>query len=186
MELFDRAVMFACEKHSGQRRKMSDAPYFVHPMEVAAIVSTMSDDQELLAAAVLHDTVEDAGATLEEIAERFGKRVSLLVMTETEEKRAERPARETWKLRKEETLLMLQNTKDLDVKKLWLGDKLSNIRSFYRGHRQQGDSFWNNFNQNDPAQQEWYYRTVAESVSELRGYDAYEEYVRLVDEIFRK
>lgn len=186
MELFDRAVIFACEKHSGQRRKMSDAPYFLHPMEVASIVSTMSDDQELLAAAVLHDTVEDAGVTLEEISEKFGRRVSLLVMTETEEKRAERPAKETWRLRKEETLIMLQNTKDIAVKKLWLGDKLSNIRSFYRGHKKQGDAFWQNFNQSDPAQQEWYYRTIAESISELKEYDAYEEFVRLTDEIFRR
>lgn len=186
MELFDEALIFACEKHSGQRRKLSDAPYFLHPMEVASIVGTMSDNQELLAAAVLHDTVEDAGVTLEEIRDRFGKRVSLLVMTETEDKRAERPPKETWKLRKEETLSILENTKDLDVKKLWLGDKLSNIRSFYRTHRQQGDDFWNNFHQNDPAQQEWYYRTIAHCLSELKDYDAYTEFTYLIDLIFAK
>lgn len=184
MELFDEALIFACEKHSGQRRKLSDAPYFLHPMEVAAIVGTMSDSQELLAAAVLHDTVEDTDTTLEEIRERFGKRVSLLVMTETEDKRAERPPKETWRLRKEETLNILQFTKDTDVKKLWLGDKLSNIRSFCREHKKAGNEFWNRFNQNDPAQQEWYYRTIAESLSELSEYDAYKEYVQRVDELF--
>ena len=73
MELFDEAVIFACQKHSGQRRKLSDSPYFLHPMEVASIVGTMSDDQNLLAAAVLHDTVEDTDTTLEEIKEKFGK-----------------------------------------------------------------------------------------------------------------
>lgn len=186
MELFDEALKFACEKHSGQRRKLSDVPYFVHPMEVATIAATMSDSQELLAAALLHDTVEDTDTTLEEIREKFGKRVSLLVMTETEDKREDRPPKETWKLRKEETLAILEHTKDLDVKKLWLGDKLSNIRSFYRGYRKEGDSFWNHFNQNDPAQQEWYYRTIAVALSDLKGYDAYEEFTELIEKVFNK
>jgi len=186
MELFDKALIFACEKHSGQRRKMSSAPYIIHPMEVASIVATMSDDPELLAAAVLHDTVEDTDTTLEEIKENFGKRVSLLVMTETEEKRSDRPPKETWKLRKEETLSILEHTNDIDVKKLWLGDKLSNIRSFYRGKKKQGGDFWNNFNQNDPVQQEWYYRSIVDALSELKEYDAYEEFAFLVDEVFGK
>lgn len=186
MELFDEALIFACEKHSGQRRKLSDAPYFLHPMEVATIVSTMSENQELLAAALLHDTVEDTDTTLEEIRARFGKRVSLLVMTETEEKREDRPPQETWKLRKEETLSILEHTKDLDVKKLWLGDKLSNVRSFYRSYKKQGASFWNNFNQKDPAQQEWYYRTIIKCLSDLKEYEAYNEFVFLVDLLFQE
>lgn len=184
MELFDKAVVFACQKHSGQRRKLSDVPYFLHPMEVASIVGTMSDSQELLAAAVLHDTVEDTDTTIEEIKDNFGKRVYLLVMTETEDKRDDKPAAETWELRKEETLNILQNTKDLDVKKLWLGDKLSNLRSFYRGHKAEGEKFWNHFNQNDPKKQEWYYRTVAAALTELKEYDAYEEFVSLIDLTF--
>lgn len=184
MELFDEALCFAAEKHSGQRRKLSDAPYILHPMEVAAIVGTMTGDQETLAAAVLHDTVEDAGVTFEEIAERFGKRVSLIVMTETEDKRADRPPAETWHLRKEETLLMLQHTKDIAVKMLWLGDKLSNLRSFAREYRVRGNELWQSFNQKDPAEQEWYYRSIAECLSELAGFDAHREFLSLVNEIF--
>lgn len=184
MELFDEALCFAAEKHSGQRRKLSDAPYVLHPMEVAAIVGTMTDDQEILAAAVLHDTVEDADVTFEEIAERFGKRVSLIVMTETEDKRADRPPAETWHLRKEETLLILQHTKDIAVKMLWLGDKLSNLRSFAREYRVRGNELWQSFNQKDPIEQEWYYRQIAKCLSELKEYDAHREFVSLVDEIF--
>lgn len=184
MELFDEALIFACQKHSGQRRKLSDAPYFLHPMEVAAIVGTMSDSQELLSAAVLHDTVEDTDATLDEIREKFGKRVSLLVMTETEDKRADLPPEATWRDRKEETLIILENTKDIDVKKLWLGDKLSNIRSFCREYKKAGASFWQRFNQKDPAMQEWYYRRVAAALSDLSEYDAYEEFIAHIDELF--
>lgn len=147
-------------------------------------MSTMTDDRNLLAAALLHDTIEDTDTTLEEIKEKFGKRVALLVMTETEDKRENLPPEATWKMRKEETLLILENTKDIDVKKLWLGDKLSNIRSFCREYRKKGDTFWNIFNQKDPLQQEWYYRRIAAALSELSEYDAYKEFLGCIDELF--
>ena len=55
------------------------SPYILHPLEAAVIVGTMTDDQNLIAAAVLHDVVEDAGVTIEEIEAKFGKRVRELV-----------------------------------------------------------------------------------------------------------
>ena len=113
MTLFDLAMNYAIEKHSGQTRRMVNVPYVLHPMEVATIIGTMTDDEEVLAAAVLHDTVEDTDATIEEIRQRFGKRVSLLVLTETEDKREGQDPTKTWEIRKEESLLILQNTKDL-------------------------------------------------------------------------
>ena len=184
MDLYNDALVFAIEKHSGQTRKLADTPYIVHPLEVSVIVSTMTNEPETLAAAVLHDTIEDAGVTYEEICERFGKRTALLVMTETEDKREDRPPAETWHLRKEETLLILKNTKDIEVKKLWLGDKLSNIRSFYRAYLKEGDALWQHFNQKDPREQAWYYRTIASYLAELKDYDAYKEFTSLTDKIF--
>ena len=186
MDLFERALCYAIEKHSGQRRKLSNIPYILHPMEVAAIVGTMTDDSATLAAAVLHDTVEDTDATLEELEEKFGRRVALIVMTETEEKRENLPPSETWKLRKLKTLAMLENTKDPSVKMLWLANKLSNIRSFYRQIQKDGDAVWQKLNQKDPAQQEWYYRSIAACLSDLKEYDAYGEYISLVDKVFGK
>jgi (p)ppGpp synthase/HD superfamily hydrolase len=79
MELVSEAIAFAVKAHDGMRRKKSDAPYILHPMEAAVIVGTMTDDQNLIAAAALHDVVEDAGVTIEEIEEKFGKRVRELV-----------------------------------------------------------------------------------------------------------
>lgn len=184
MDIFEQALHFSIEKHSGQTRKFSDAPYILHPMEAAAIVGTMTDDRTVLAAAVLHDTVEDTNTTLEEIEEKFGRQVALLVMTETENKRGELPPEETWKLRKEETLIMLENTRDIRVKMMWLGDKLSNIRSICRELQQSGKAVWERMNQKDPAQHEWYYRSIGECLSELSGYDAYREYMELVDKMF--
>lgn len=185
MDVFDEAVCFAVRKHSGQVRKLSTVPYIVHPLEVAAIVGTMTDDKEILAAAVLHDTVEDTDTTPEEILEHFGKRVYLLVSTETEDKREDRPPAETWELRKEETLLILENTKDIGVKMMWLGDKLSNIRSFRRQYDKIGHKVWQSLNQKDPAKQGWYYSMVAKYLSDLKDFDAYREYVSHVNHIFK-
>lgn len=185
MDIFDKALYFATEKHSGQLRKIANTPYILHPIEVASIVGTMTDDREILAAAVLHDTIEDTDTTLEEIRENFGRRVSLLVMTETENKREDRPEAETWEIRKEETLIILEHTKDIGVKMMWLGDKLSNIRSFAREYRKRGDELWNDLNQKDPKRQAWYYLKIAKCLSELSEYDAYKEYVSLVNYVFK-
>lgn len=185
MDIFEKAIDFATKKHSGQLRKLANTPYILHPLEVASIVGTMTDDREVLAAAVLHDTVEDTDTTLEEIKENFGNRVCLLVMTETEDKREDKPATDTWELRKEESLIILGNTKDINVKKMWLGDKLSNVRSFAREYRAHGDVLWNAMNQKDPKKQAWYYFTIAEYLSDLKDYDAYIEYVTLIKYIFQ-
>ena len=77
--ILDKAIIFAVNAHRGQFRKGSDTPYILHPMEAAAIVGTMTADDEVLAAAVLHDTVEDTGTTIEQIREQFGERVAALV-----------------------------------------------------------------------------------------------------------
>lgn len=185
MDLFEKALCFATEKHSGQIRKLANTPYILHPVEVASIVGTMTDDREILAAAVLHDTVEDTDTTLEEIEENFGRRVALLVMTETENKREDRPEAETWEIRKEETLIILEHTKDIGVKMMWLGDKLSNMRSFAREYRKRGDALWQNLNQKDPARQAWYYKKIAGCLLELKEYDAYREYLSLVKYVFK-
>ena len=186
MELVTKAIIFAANAHDGMRRKKSKSPYILHPMEAAVIVSTMTDDQDVIAAAALHDVVEDAGIKMEEIEENFGARVRALVESETEDKRADRPPMETWKIRKEESLLVLKNTEDLDVLRVWLGDKLANMRSLYREWKTEGDAMWNNFNQKDPKMQAWYYGTIAEYTSRLSDTSAWIEYKALTEIVFKK
>jgi len=86
--------------------------------------------------------------------------------------------------RKTDSLLMLKHTKDIGVKIMWMGDKLSNMRSLYRAHKKLGKDVWQGLNQKDPAKQEWYYRTIAEYVSELKDTVAYREYMILLEEVF--
>ena len=186
MELVSEAIIFATKAHDGMRRKKSEAPYILHPMEAAVIVGTMTDDQNLIAAAALHDVVEDAGVSIEEIEEKFGRRVRELVGAETEDKRAELPPSETWRIRKEETLAALRNTDDIAVLMVWIGDKLANMRAIYRDWKVEGDAMWQRFNQKDVNEQAWYYRSVAALTSRLSHTSAWLEYNTLTELVFGK
>ena len=184
--LVTKALAFAAQAHDGQVRKGTDIPYIVHPMEAAAIAAGMTNDQEVITAAVLHDTVEDTGASIETIKDQFGSRVAELVSAESENKREGEDPRFNWKLRKQETIDHLLSTADRDVKILALADKLSNLRAIYRDFCAIGDKLWKRFNQNDPAMIGWYYRSFKETCAELSDTTAYMEYVELLDKTFRK
>ncbi|MBQ3860464.1 MAG: HD domain-containing protein [Clostridia bacterium] len=182
--LVTRAVAFAARAHDGQFRKGTSIPYIVHPMEAAAIAAGISEDPDVIAAAVLHDTVEDTGASIEMIKDQFGARVAELVAAESENKREDQKAEDTWKVRKQETIDHLLRTTDRDVKILALADKLSNLRAIYRDYKEIGDDLWERFNQKDPAMIGWYYRSFKETCAELSDTTAYMEYVELLDKVF--
>ena len=186
MELVSEAISFAVKAHDGMRRKKSDVPYILHPLEAAVIVGSMTEDQNVIAAAVLHDVVEDTGVTLEEVEEKFGKRIKELVASETENKRENLPASDTWRIRKEESLAELESTDDINVLMLWIGDKLSNIRAIYREWQKEGDALWQNFNQKDPAEHAWYYKTIAKLTERLSDTTAWIEYKTITEIVFGK
>jgi len=183
-KLLDQAIIFATNAHSGAFRKNSKLPYIVHPLETVAIVSSMTDDIEILAAAVLHDVIEDTPATKEQLFEKFGERVTSLVCAESEEKQNDKPREDTWKQRKQETLDALKTESDIAVKMIILGDKLSNVRSMYAEYGKIGDQLWERFNQKDKKEHAWYYNGIANAVRELSDFTAWREYTSLLDKIF--
>lgn len=186
LTLLDQAIIFATKAHSGATRKGTRVPYIVHPIEAAAIVSAMTDDEEVIAAAVLHDVLEDTDATWEELEEQFGRRIADLVSDESENKRKDLPAAETWKVRKQETVTFLETSASLDAKMLALADKLSNLRSIYRDVYIIGDKVWERFNQKDKKMHGWMYRAIAEALRELSDHPTWQEYDRLVRAVLKK
>ncbi|MBS6397240.1 MAG: bifunctional (p)ppGpp synthetase/guanosine-3',5'-bis(diphosphate) 3'-pyrophosphohydrolase [Clostridiales bacterium] len=184
LPLFERAVVFAAAAHCGATRKGSRIPYLSHPVEAAAIVAELTDDQELVAAAVLHDVIEDTDVTIDEIREAFGERIACYVSGESEDKRRELPPESTWVLRKQETIRFLTEQADRNAKMLALADKLSNLRSISRDVEVLGDRLWDRFHQKDKAMHGWMYRQIAEALKELSGYPAWKEYDRLIREVF--
>ena len=124
--MIEEARSFAEKAHEGQFRKGTKRPYIVHPQEVAKIAATMTDEEEIISAAWLHDTLEDSRqVTKEQIREAFGERVLELVEQESEDKS------KTWTERKGATIRHLK-TAPRAVQMIALADKLSNIRDIDR------------------------------------------------------
>ena len=184
MDVFDRAIIFATKAHCGSFRKGTEIPYIVHPMEAATIVATMTNDRNILAAAVLHDVVEDTEYTIDDIRNEFGEDIAKLVSAESENKREDLPSESTWKIRKQETLNHLKTASRAE-KMIALGDKLSNIRAMHRDYLSIGDKLWERFNQKDKSEHAWYYLGVAECLHELKDTVAYQEYVDLTKKVFK-
>ena len=190
-EMLAAAIAFAAQKHCRQIRKGSAGdsqpgiPYIVHPMEVAAIVATMTQDRDVLAAAVLHDVMEDSGVKREELEARFNAHVAALVCAESEDKHSDRPREATWFLRKYATLCHLRSPHVTREEKIvCLGDKLSNLRATARDCKLLGTPYWDRFNQKDPRAIKWYYVGVGEALADLSDYDAYREYRELLARTF--
>ena len=182
-ELLDRAIVFAVRAHAGTERRGKGFPYIVHPMEAMEIVATMTRDQELLAAAALHDTVEDTDVTIEQIRAEFGDRVASLVAAESDEPHQSRDSIENWRARKQTAINRL-SCGSRDAKMVALGDKLSNMRAIARDYAEQGDKLWNIFHSNDRKDHEWHYRGLADALSELHDTFAFKEFEHLINEVF--
>ena len=199
-ELLDRAIIFAVKAHAGTERRGKGYPYIVHPLEAVEIVATMTRDQELLAAAALHDTVEDTDVTVEQIRAEFGPRIAELVASESDNidlrfldsarndkesvistERSEwrdLDESQTWHARKRAAIDRLAKASH-DAKIVALGDKLSNMRAIARDYSVKGDELWNIFHAKDPKDHEWHYRGLADSLKELDGTFAYKEFIQL-------
>jgi myo-inositol-1(or 4)-monophosphatase len=182
-DLLDRAIVFAVRAHAGTERRGKGFPYIVHPMEAVAIVSTMTSDQELLAAAALHDTVEDTDVTVEDLRREFGDRIAALVADESDEFEDGVSEEDSWHARKQAAIDRLARASH-DAKMVALGDKLSNMRAIARDYAVQGDAFWNLFHVTDRREHEWHYRGLADSLRELSDTFAFQEFEQLINQVF--
>lgn len=174
------AIRFATEKHEGQFRKGTMMPYIVHPIETMQILHSMNSNAELLMAGVLHDTMEDADVSYDELELLFGETVANLVSAHSENKEL------TWEERKETEI---QDTIHAPVilKKLVLADKLANLRSIARDYTAIGDELWKRFTKGK-EQQAWYYSEIQDALWDMQNYpeskDAYWELVALYKDVF--
>jgi len=183
-DLLDRAIVFAVQAHHNTERRGKGFPYIVHPMEAVEIVATITPDQELLAAAALHDTVEDTDVTVEDIRHEFGDRIAELVHSESDRFIEGVSEEDSWHDRKQAAIDRLAAASH-DAKIVALGDKLSNMRAIYRDYMTKGDELWQIFHVKDKKSHEWHYRGLASSLSSLSGTFAYQEFVGLIDRVFR-
>ena len=182
-ELLDRAIVFAVRAHAGTERRGKGFPYIVHPMEAVSIVATMTADQELLAAAALHDTVEDTDVTVEQLRAEFGDRIATIVSEESDSLPEDVSEEASWHARKQAAIDRISRT-SREAKMVALGDKLSNMRAIARDYAVRGDSLWNLFHEKRRSEHAWHYRGLADALRELEGTYAFQEFERLINQVF--
>lgn len=157
MNVIEKALRTASQAHDGQYRKKTNIPYITHPVAVGMILMKAGYEDQLVAAGILHDTVEDTSLTLADIEKVFGLRIAEIV------KGCSEPDKSLpWEVRKQHTIEFLKMS-SMDVRSVVCADKLHNIRSITNDYRQLGDLVWDRFNRGRQYQ-EWYYTKIIDSL----------------------
>lgn len=124
MQLVLKAASFAAWKHRDQRRKdVAGTPYINHPLALAQLLAEEADvtDPEVLAAALLHDTVEDTETTLDELSLAFGNRITAIVAEVTDDKSLPKQVRKVMQIVRAASL-------SNSAKLIKMADKICNLR----------------------------------------------------------
>ena len=127
MDLIDQAVEYAAAKHEYQRRK-DGSPYIIHPLAVAQIVAEMGLDTDAILGALLHDCIEDADASFDDIAKQFGKTTAELVEGVTKLTRANFSSSEQEQMENLRKMFMAMS-RDIRVVLIKIADRLHNMRT---------------------------------------------------------
>ncbi len=155
MDLIDRAIEVAAWAHRNQVRKGTDIPYIAHPYAVGLMLSRAGCADDVVAAGILHDTIEDTATTIDDLRREFGENVASIVAGCSEPDKSH-----GWEERKQHTLEFMK-TATWEVRAVSCADKLHNLRSIQHAYEQLGEEVWTRFKRGR-KDQEWYYRTMAE------------------------
>ncbi|MEI6379195.1 MAG: HD domain-containing protein [Candidatus Falkowbacteria bacterium] len=158
--LIQKAINYAAKLHAGQVRKASiELPYISHPYSVAWIVADYCQDEEVIAAALLHDVIEDvAGYSLAALELDFGPRVASLVQSVSEVDKSVGMSQLPWRERKDAYLANLK-TNEEGALYITAADKIHNLQSLIEAYLDRGEQIWSDFH--SPADSKlWFYHEV--------------------------
>lgn len=177
MQVIEAALRTASKAHEGQYRKNTNIPYITHPVAVGIILMKEGYDDQVVAAGILHDTVEDTDLDLQDIEAEFGPRIAEIV------KGCSEPDKSLpWEVRKKYTIQFLK-TASMDIRAVACADKLHNVRTMINDFQQMGDKVWDKFKRGR-KQQEWYYTNVVASLGAQSDFPMLKELEREVTRLF--
>lgn len=175
--MLEKAIVFAITTHKDQKRKDNN-PYIVHPFEVALLLAKANADDNLIAAGLLHDTIEDGSISKETLLKEFNEDIASLVSKDSEDKS------KSWEERKEKVLSDVKNS-DERYKLLVLADKLANLKDLDESIRKDGDMIWTRFKRGK-KEQAWFFNELINACDSLKDKDIYKEYVYYVNKLFKE
>jgi (p)ppGpp synthase/HD superfamily hydrolase len=135
------AYELLARKHGGQKQRVNGNPYVEHPLAVARDVSEAGFEPEMVAAALLHDIVEDSDVTVDELRERFGEQVAGLVEAMTDEGEVE-PYERRKALHRERVVAA-----GPEAAAIFAADKLNNVRTLRSAYAEDGEAVADRFRQ---------------------------------------
>jgi GTP pyrophosphokinase len=179
---FFEAIGYALELHNDQIRKGTKIPYIAHLLAVTALVLENGGDEDQAIAALLHDAVEDRGGleTLQEIHDKFGARVALIVKACSD---AVSKPKAPWKKRKDAYIASIAE-KPTDAVLVSIADKIHNARAILGDYREIGEALWERFKGGREGTL-WYYRALVEAFKPVGPARMLAELERTVDELER-
>ena len=161
MDLIIKALNKAYELHKDQKRKVSNAPYFVHLIDTAKYLMYETDKKEVICAGILHDTLEDTTYAEEELEKDFGKEITKLVKFCTEEGNNHNSTKEeqknSWEERKIKTLKKLEKGTEEELL-VFCADKISTLLSIKEDIKT-GNNIWEHLN-GTKEKVKWYYTEI--------------------------
>lgn len=177
-----RALDTAAHAHRHHRRKASGVPYISHLFAVMYLLTQVTDDEDVLIAALLHDTIEDVPEEYSESRMRreFGDRVTGIVLDVTKD-----DTLPDWQARSDAYLDHLSHGAREEAVLLSCADKLHNLKSTLADHEEIGDALWERFNAGKERQQWWYGAILQVVRARLPHNLLVGEFERLVKELQR-
>lgn len=179
--LLCQATRLAAQAHDGGYCINSRLPYLLHAMETAQIVATMTEDEDVLAAAMLHDVLAYTGVGEDEMRQTVGGHVTELVLAVGRGQEA--PAEEMDRAQGQKQVDSLLAERRLEVKMIVLGDKLSELRALQRSYQRLGEQVWKGYRCEREALG-WYYQAVTDALQDLNTYPVWHELANDVWEVF--
>lgn len=177
MKVIDTAIRIAVPAHWEQKRKSDGSPYIVHPTSVGFMLQKHGFRDEVVAAGILHDVIEDTKVTEPELRALVGDEITDMVLALSEDKAL------PWDERKRAYITQVATSSD-EVKAISTADKISNLRDTLDNFRKEGESFWKRFTRGLPDQR-WYYSTFVAEVGKDWQHPLLDELTVLVED-FKK
>ncbi len=171
--LVERAAQIAYQGHIAQKRKDDGSPYFIHPCMVAMLLRRHGFADEVVAAAFVHDVLEDTSVTAEELTAKLGKEVVDIVLSVSEDKGL------PWEERKAAYVEQVARSSDA-TKAVSVADKIHNLESLLAAYAEKGPSVWKVFNRGK-AQKYWFESTLLKRLQETWNHPLLDEYAALVE-----
>ncbi|WP_026565407.1 HD domain-containing protein [Bacillus sp. UNC41MFS5] len=158
MNIVQKAINFAAVAHRNQMRKATDIPYISHPFAVGMLLQKEKCSDSVIAAGILHDTLEDTDTNYETLVENFGEYIANLVRAASEPDKTL-----PWQERKQHTIDIL---KELSIEEIQVitADKLHNLQSIKEDRETIGEKVWERFN-HGMKDQHWYYASIVKELA---------------------